>query len=200
MHGRSNAVLVVVALLALIALGLSSCGGKEEAETTSGTQEGTQTSAETQPSTGTGTQEGQLPPEFSLPDLDGVDTSLADFEGKVVVLDLWATWCPPCRKEIPFLVQLYEEFKDQGLVVVGVGLDRGGAPTLAPFAEENGITYPILVGDGDVQATYGVTGIPTTFVIGRDGRIAAKHVGYDPSMAEPLREEIQRLLSGVGEA
>ncbi len=197
---RSHAVLALVALFALVTLVVSGCGGKEDAGTTSGTQEGTQTSTETTPSADTGIGEGQLPPEFVLPDLDGNDVMLADYDGKVVVLDLWATWCPPCREEIPFLVQLYDEFRDQGLMVVGIGLDQGGAPTLAPFAEANGITYPILVGDRDVQAAYGVTGIPTTFIIGRDGRIVSKHVGYHPSMAESFRDEIRELLSGSAEA
>jgi peroxiredoxin len=200
MSGRSKAVLVVVGLLALTMFAISGCGNKEEAATTGG-QEQTpaKTEAPQNTTSGTGTEEGMFPPAFTLPDLDGVQVSLSDYEGKVVVLDLWATWCPPCRQEIPFLVQLYEEFKDQGLVVVGVGLDQGGAGTLKPFVDENGVTYPILVGDRDVQGAYGVTGIPTTFVIGRDGRIVSKHVGYHPSMADPMREEIGKLVSGTVE-
>lgn len=198
MFGRSRVLQVLVAMLALSALTLYGCGGKSDTGTTGSAQEEATTTTEAPE--GVGTEQGQFPPAFSLPDLHGADVSLADFEGKVVVLDLWATWCPPCRQEIPFLVELYEEFEAQGLVVVGVGLDQGGAPTLAPFVEENGITYPILVGDRDVQAAYGVTGIPTTFVIGRDGRIVSKHVGYHPSMAEPMREELKGLLAGLAEA
>lgn len=192
---RSYVLTAFATLFALVALTLAGCGGSEE-DTATGTPE-EDTSAAVESRGGTGTEEGQLPPAFTLPDLSGSDVSLSDFEGKVVVLDLWATWCPPCRQEIPFLVSLYEEFKDQGLVVVGVGLDQGGAPTLIPYVDENGITYPILVGNREVQAEYGVTGIPTTFLIGRNGRIAAKHVGYHPSMADPMREEILSLLSGV---
>jgi peroxiredoxin len=145
-----------------------------------------------------GTVDGMFPPPFTLPDLDGNQVSLSDFEGKVVVLDLWATWCPPCREEIPFLVSLYEEFRDRGLVVVGVGLDDGGAPVLKSFAEENGMTYPVVVGNRSVQASYGVTAIPTTFMIGRDGRIATKHVGFHPSIAGEMRSDVESLLGVDG--
>lgn len=179
--------------LALPALTLAGCGASEESGTT-----GEEQQSEAAVTTGVvGTVEGMFPPSFTLPDLNGGEVSLADFEGKVVVLDLWATWCPPCRVEIPFLVSLYEEFKEQGLVVVGVGLDQGGAQALGPFVEENGITYPILVADRSLQASYGVTSIPTTFMIGRDGRIARKHVGFHPSMAGEMRSDIERLL-GIG--
>ncbi len=179
--------------LALSALALAGCGAREESGTS-----GEEQQSEAAVTTGVvGTVEGMFPPQFTLPDLDGGEVSLADFEGKVIVLDLWATWCGPCRLEIPFLNSLYEEFREQGLVVVGVGLDEGGAAVLRPFAEENGITYPILVGDRSVQTSYGVTGIPTTFMIGRDGRIARKHVGFHPSMAGEMRSDVERLL-GIG--
>jgi peroxiredoxin len=190
------------ALVALLALGASAlvssgCGrgtGEASKKTTTG-EAGT-------PAAGSvGTAVGDAPPPFALPDLAGQSVSLTDFQGKVVVLDLWATWCPPCRQEIPFLVGLYEEFKDQGLVVVGVGLDQGGAGVLKPFVASNRVSYPILVGNPDVQKLYGVTGIPATFIIGRDGKIAATHVGFAPSMEEGLRAEIVKLLgSGVTEA
>jgi peroxiredoxin len=143
---------------------------------------------------------GQTPPAFTLKDIAGSDVSLSDFEGKVVVLDLWATWCPPCRQEIPVLVELYEEFEDQGLVVVGVGMDEGGADVLRPFAEANKMTYPVLVGDKAVGEAYKVTSIPTTFVIGRDGAIVSKHVGFSPAIGTALREEVARLLQGAGQA
>ncbi|MFH1502198.1 MAG: TlpA disulfide reductase family protein [Candidatus Eisenbacteria bacterium] len=198
MFRRSHVLVGLSALVALTALVVSGCGGGGE-ETNAGTQEDATTAA-VDAREGVGTGDGQFPPAFTLPDLEGNDVKLSDFEGNVVVLDLWATWCPPCRQEIPFLVSLYEEFKDQGLVVLGVGLDQGGAPTLIPFAEENGITYPVVVGNRDVQALYGVTGIPTTFMIGRDGRISTKRVGYHPSMAEEMRGQVMALLSGEAEA
>jgi len=141
-----------------------------------------------------GVDDGDYPPPFTLPNLNGDQISLTDYRGKVVVLDLWATWCGPCRAEIPFLVELYEEMKDEGLVVVGVGLDRGGAGVLQPFVASNNVTYPILVGNPAIQAEYKVSGIPTTFILGRDGRIVTKHVGYHPSMADGLRAEIEGIV------
>jgi len=185
------AVGLVVALVVL-----PGCGRSDEQATEAGTAEGTTQADE---SSDTGTTEGKLPPAFDLPDLDGNRMTLADFAGKVVVLDLWATWCPPCRQEIPFLVELYEENKDAGLVVVGIGLDDGGAGALKPFVEQNGVTYTILVGNRDVGQAYKLQGIPTTFVLDRDGRIAAKHLGFRPSDADVMREEVARLLGTAGE-
>ncbi len=193
---RSMIMLMAAALLvALVAL--PGCGGRDEQAAEEGTaQEGT---TQVEQSSDVGTTEGKLPPSFELPDLSGNVVTLADYEGKVVVLDLWATWCPPCRVEIPFLVELYEEHKDVGLVVVGIGLDDGGAKILKPFVEKNGITYPILVGNRDVGQAYQLQGIPTTFILDRNGRIAAKHVGFRPSDADVMRAEVARLLGTAGE-
>jgi thiol-disulfide isomerase/thioredoxin len=182
-------------LVALVAL--PGCGGRgERAGEEGGAEEGT---AQVEASSDVGVTEGKRPPSFKLPDLDGNEVALTDYVGKVVVLDLWATWCPPCRQEIPFLIELYEEHKDEGLVVVGVGLDDGGAGVLRPFVEQNGITYPILVGNRDVGQRYKLQGIPTTFILDRDGRIAAKHLGFRPTDAEVMREEVARLLGTAGE-
>lgn len=193
---RITVKFIVVGLVFALAV-LPGCGGRDEdAGRDEAAVEG---GASTADATEIGTTEGKFPPPIDLPDLAGNNVTLADFEGKVVVLDLWATWCPPCRQEIPFLVELYDDLKDDGLVVVGVGLDEGGAGVLKPYAEANGVTYPILVGHRGVQDAYGVTGIPTTFFIGRNGRIASKHVGYHPSMAEGMRAEIMNLLQPAGE-
>ncbi|MBD3347776.1 MAG: redoxin domain-containing protein [Candidatus Eisenbacteria bacterium] len=204
--------IITLILAVAAALALAGCGdGSPETDTAAEAREET---AGTEPGTGGATQEddspaaagdvgpeeGMLPPGFTLSDLDGEEVSLSDFEGKVVVLDLWATWCPPCRKEIPFLVELYDDLENEGLVVLGVGLDQGGRGVLAPFAEEYGITYPVLVGDRAVQAAYRVTSIPTTFLIGRDGRIAVKHVGFSPSMEQQMRDEVMALLTADVEA
>jgi thiol-disulfide isomerase/thioredoxin len=181
-------------LLAVL-VAVPGCGRDEGATGEDEAQEGT---TQAQESSDVGTEEGKMPPPFSLPDLDGNEVTLADYEGKVVVLDLWATWCPPCRQEIPFLIELYEEHKNAGLVVVGVGLDEGGAGVLRPYVEQNGITYPILVGNRDVGQAYGLRGIPTTFILDRNGRIASKHVGFAPEIGETMREEVARLLGGAG--
>lgn len=189
---------VLLATLLLAAFGCSGEGEAPEARQ----EEAVEETAGVEPVTEggeVGPREGLYPPPFALPNLDGVEVSLSDFEGKVVVLDLWATWCGPCKVEIPYLVELYEEFKDEGVVVIGVGLDQGGASILRPFVEENNVTYPILVGNRSVAQAYNVSGIPTTFMIGRDGRIHKKHVGFAPQMAQELRADVVSLLEQSAE-
>lgn len=187
--------LFALALVALLAVSLlSGCSGTGEEEMSEETASATEQPAGDGMETGVSV--GDIPPSFTLPDLDGNEVSLSDFEGKVIVLDLWATWCPPCREEIPFLIELHNEFEDEGLAIVGIGLDQGGAADLAPFVESNGIEYTIVVGDRSTGEAYRVSGIPTTFIIGRDGRIAAKHVGFANELRPQMRAEIEELLTG----
>jgi peroxiredoxin len=192
---RTTFIMFLAAGLLVALIALPGCGRREEQATNEGTVESME---QVQESGGTGVTEGMRPPAFDLPDLDGNQVTLADYAGKVVVLDLWATWCPPCRQEIPFLVELYEEQKDAGLVVVGVGLDDGGAKVLRPFVEQNGVTYTILVGNRDVGQAYQLQGIPTTFILDKEGRIAAKHLGFRPSDSDVIRAEVARLLGQAG--
>jgi cytochrome c biogenesis protein CcmG/thiol:disulfide interchange protein DsbE len=122
---------------------------------------------------------GNPAPSFTLQDLNGKQVSLSDFRGKVVVLDFWATWCPPCVKEIPHFIELYEQYKDKGFAMVGISVDREGVSVVKSFAGKHRINYPILMTDGQVDKAYGgITGIPTTFVIDRAGNIRQKYVGY----------------------
>jgi len=117
-------------------------------------------------------------PEWQLKDLDDKPVKLSDFKGKVVILNFWATWCPPCRQEIPDFVALQKQYADKGLVIVGVSLDDGGAAVVKPFVKKMGINYPIVMGDQKTAAAYGgIQVVPTTFVIDKNGKIAAQHEG-----------------------
>ena len=118
-------------------------------------------------------------PSFTLQDLNGKQVSLSDFKGKVVILDFWATWCPPCVKEIPHFIALYEQYKDQGFAIVGISVDREGINVVKSFARKYQVNYPILMTDGQVDKAYGgIPSIPTTFVIDSAGNIRQKYVGY----------------------
>jgi cytochrome c biogenesis protein CcmG/thiol:disulfide interchange protein DsbE len=128
-----------------------------------------------------------------------VKESLEAFRGKVIILDFWATWCPPCRAEIPDFVELQEEYQDDGLEIVGVSLDpmtpaRGGTPAVHSFVKQQKINYTILLAeDDDAIAGYDVTrGIPTTYVIDREGRIVKTYVGMQSK--RQFEQDIKRLL------
>lgn len=142
-----------------------------------------------------GIEPGQTPPPFTLLDLDGNEVSLSDFKGDVVMIDLWATWCPPCRKEIPFLVSLYEQYTDQGLSIVGVALDQQGASVVAPWVEANDVSYTIVLGDQEISRKYKVSAIPMTLTLDRNGIVATKDVGFTPQMEAAMRAKVEELLS-----
>jgi len=133
-------------------------------------------------------------PDFALPTLSGDTFRLDDHRGEVVVLNFWATWCPPCRREIPDFVSLQRDLGDQGLQFVGVALERSAGPEqVQAFADKMGINYPIGLGDGTIAKKYGgVRGLPMTFVIGPNGEIR-RHI---PGMTteDRLRPVLESLL------
>ncbi len=117
-------------------------------------------------------------PDFELKDLQGNTVHLSDFKGKVVVLNFWATWCPPCRKEIPDFSELQKTLGGEGLQFIGIALDDEGAAKVKPWLEKNPVAYPILLPDTKVVASYGdMTSIPVTFVIDRKGMIRQNYTG-----------------------
>ena len=134
-----------------------------------------------------------LAPAFSLTDITGKPLKLSDYQGKVVLLDFWATWCGPCRIEIPGFIELQKRYAAQGFTMIGISMDDSPEPVV-DFYKQMQMNYPVAVGNDRLGELYGgMPGLPTTFVIGRDGRIYAKHEGaYDPSVFEA---EIKVLLA-----
>jgi len=130
---------------------------------------------------------------FTFKDIHGKPFALSDYTGKVVLLDFWATWCPPCRKEIPGLIELYDSYRSRGFIVIGVSMDDSTSD-IKKFAKRYKMNYPILLGAGrnDLEPAFGQLPLPTAFVIGRDGRICANHDGLTPK--EQFEREIVPLL------
>lgn len=117
-------------------------------------------------------------PDFSLESLDGKTTHLSDFRGKAVLLNFWATWCGPCKIEMPWFVDFQKQYGSQGLQIVGVAMDDASKQDIAKFANDLGVNYPILIGKEAVGDQYGgIPGLPETFLIARDGKIIDKIIG-----------------------
>jgi thiol-disulfide isomerase/thioredoxin len=132
--------------------------------------------------------------DFKIKDLDGKEVQLSSFKGKVILLNFWATWCGPCKAEIPGFVELQAKYRDQ-LTVVGYSVDDD-APKARAFAQEYKMNYPILLGEGreDVQDAYGpIWGIPASFLISKDGRVCKKHLGIAPKSV--FEKEITALIA-----
>jgi thiol-disulfide isomerase/thioredoxin len=130
-------------------------------------------------------------PAWKLKDVNGKSVSFEQFKGKVVVIDFWATWCGPCRMEIPGYVELQKKYAKDGLVVIGVSIDEGGPKDVKSFIEKYGVDYRIVMGNEAVAKAFGgVEIIPTTFIIDRSGKIRDRKVG-----AEPTEEFEKRLLA-----
>jgi thiol-disulfide isomerase/thioredoxin len=119
-----------------------------------------------------------MAPDFDLAGFDGSRVRLSRYRGKAVLLNFWATWCEPCRVEMPSLIRLERKYRARGLQIVGVAIDSGDLRSVAQFVKEIGVNYPIALGDDAVAAAYGgVSGLPTSFYIDRDGRIVDETIG-----------------------
>ena len=137
--------------------------------------------------------ERKVAPDFALTDAGGSKVRLADYQGKVVLLNFWATWCGPCNVEIPWFSEFENACKDRGFAVVGVSMDEGGWKTVKPYIEQMKMSYRIVIGNDALAKAYGgVDSLPTTFLIDRDGKIAATHTGligrstYEKEIAQLL--------------
>lgn len=139
-------------------------------------------------------------PEFRLQDLDGKWVSIRDFQGKVVLLNLWATWCNFCVKERPGLEKLYRDYKDRGFVVVAVSIDKQGAEIVRPFVEKHKLTFPHLL-DPAMEVSNGIFGLwgtPTNYLISRGWKIVGGAVGYRDWESSEARRLIESLLAEAG--
>src|SRR5579863_5419165 len=132
-------------------------------------------------------------PDFTLESLDGKSMSLSDLRGKAVLLNFWATWCTPCKIEMPWFVELQKQYGAEGLQIVGVAMDDASKEDIAKFAKDMGVNYPILIGKEAVGDQYGgVPALPETFFIGRDGKIVDKIMGLKGK--GEIEEDIKKAL------
>ena len=135
---------------------------------------------------------GELAPDFVLEATDGTSVSLADLRGRPVFVNFWATWCPPCRAEMPDISQVAEENRDSGMIVLGVNLQEDREPVVR-YAQTLGLTFPLLLDRcGAVATRYNVTGLPTSYFIDREGRIRDRNVG--PLTPKGLRSKVARVI------
>jgi peroxiredoxin len=118
-------------------------------------------------------------PDWQLSDVDGKPVKLSDFKGKVVILDFWATWCPPCRREIPGFVAIQKKYAEKGFTVIGVSVDEQGPSVVKPFIHQLGMNYPVVMGTPKIVVDYGgIEAIPTTFIIDRQGNVVTSFQGF----------------------
>jgi cytochrome c biogenesis protein CcmG/thiol:disulfide interchange protein DsbE len=133
-------------------------------------------------------------PDFTLQDASGAQVKLSQLRGKVVLLNFWATWCGPCQLEIPWFVEFEQQFRSNGLEVVGISMDEDGWKVVKPFVSEKKINYRVLLGNDSIGQLYGgVENLPTTYLIDRDGKVAFVHVGL--AGKNEYRDEIEKLLA-----
>ena len=152
------------------------------------------------PSGGGGNMTSAIPmrsaPEFDLENVLGGRVKSADLKGKVVVVDFWATYCAPCKKEIPEYSALGDKLKGKGVEIIGITVESGNAKEIAKLLPEFGARYPMAVGNDDVSMKFGgYIGLPTTFVVGKDWKIYKKYIGSTPSKIQKIEEDIKQLLS-----
>lgn len=135
---------------------------------------------------------GTPAPALALTDLAGKPVSLADYKGKVVLLNFWATWCEPCQEEIPDLIALQKKYESKGFTVIGVSMDGLGKKLVEPFIAKNKVTYPIWLAGGDNPPGYDVPGLPTSYLIDSKGRVAASYIGG--RSGDEFERDIQTVL------
>ncbi len=148
------------------------------------------------PSTGITAQAERVAvaPEFLLPELSGTSVRLSDHQGKVILLNFWAAWCPPCRAEMPSMETLYQAYRDRGPMILAISGDQGGKSVVVSFVQERDVRFPILLDPaGEAFAQYGVRGLPTSYLLDRQGRVFSADVGARDWSGRAAREVVERL-------
>jgi peroxiredoxin len=176
---KTRAVVATALVLAcVLPCGLSGCRASES--------EGDAIEGEAAPDA------ARMAPDFTLEDLDGKLVKLSALRGKTVVIDFWATWCPPCEFQVPVLNAIHETWHDRGVVVLGISVDTEGREAVKPYAEKHGVRYTMLLGSEALARDFGAPGFPALVVVGPDGAIRSMHVGL---VEEP---ELQQVLAEAG--
>lgn len=140
---------------------------------------------------------GRPAPNFTLPGLDGKMISLSDYKGHVVLVNIWATWCPPCVDEMPSMEKLYQELKDENFEILAISIDAPGENAVSPFMKKYNLSFPALIDpDGTIKTLYQTTGVPESFIINKDGILIEKIIGprnwASPEVVRYFRELILR--------
>jgi thiol-disulfide isomerase/thioredoxin len=145
--------------------------------------------------------EGKMAPAFTLVDLDGKKVSLADFKGKPVFVNFWATWCEPCKLEMPWLEDFSKKYKPQGLVMLGISTDDGGKDLVAKTAKKLGVTYPILLKNDKIEDAYGLEYMPQSFYVDKTGKVLIATAGISDGQGgkDGIEANIQKLLAAGGQ-
>jgi len=136
---------------------------------------------------------GDTAPDFTSKDVNGNTVRLSDYEGSVVLIEFWATWCPPCRELTPMLNNIYEKYKDKGFVILALTPEEN-MDTVMFYIKKYNIIYPVLITDDKTARWYGVSNIPVTFLISKEGRVAEKHLGVTRDIMQKLSSGIEKLL------
>lgn len=141
-------------------------------------------------------EEATIAPDFTLKDINGKQVALSEHRGKVIFMDFWASWCPPCRNSIPEVEKLYARFKDDRVLILGVNVE--GDPSAAKkFAASKGIRYTVLLGDQQTSRAYKVSGIPAFFIIDAEGKIVQRYTGFQSGMYDEWVQQIEKQLETI---
>jgi thiol-disulfide isomerase/thioredoxin len=133
---------------------------------------------------------GDRAPDFKAATNSGATLSLADYSGKVVILDFFATWCPSCRKAVPFLVELEKKYR---VKVIGMDVEETGKEKINSYIRENSVDFPVVYANDDVQGSYGIRSVPVLYIVGKDGTISGKFQGYNNEIAAAMETLIKQL-------